>query len=101
MIEDTIAHAPHLTTVIGGSTHPAELIELALGDIRFEVLEEKPVAFECTCSFERALSMVEALGREEAASMLAEQGGATMNCGFCNEVYTLTADDLESIISRV
>lgn len=100
MIEDTIAHAPHLTTVIGGSTHPAELIELALGDIGFDVLEEKPVAFECTCSFERAVSMVEALGREEVASMLAEQGGATLNCGFCNEVYTLTAGDLESIISR-
>lgn len=100
MIEDTIAHAPDLTSVIGGSTHPAELVTLALGEIDFEILGEKDVSFECACSFERALSMVEALGRDEVASMLAEQREATMNCGFCNEVYMLTKEDLEAIISR-
>ena len=100
MIEDTIAHAPHLTAVINASTRPEELIELALGEIDFEVLDEKEVSFECTCSFERAVGMVEALGRGEVASMLTEQGGAEMNCGFCNEVYRLTSSDLEEIISR-
>src|SRR5690606_39458285 len=65
MIEDTISRAPHLTTVIGPSTHPSELLELALGEIDFEVLDEKEVAFECTCSYARAVGMVEALGRAE------------------------------------
>lgn len=100
MIEDTIAHAPHLTTVIDEQTRPEQLIELALGDIDFEILDEKGVSFECTCSFDRAVAMVAALGRNEVESMLQEQGEATMNCGFCNEVYTLTTADLESIISR-
>lgn len=100
MIEDTIAHAPHLTSVIGESTHPGELIKLALGEIDFEILHEKEVAFECTCSFERAVTMVEALGRDEVASMLAEEGNAVMNCGFCNETYTLSETDLRGIISR-
>jgi molecular chaperone Hsp33 len=94
MIEDTIAHAPHLTTVIDETTHPAELVKLAMGEIDFEILQEKEVSFECTCSMERALSMIEALGREEVESMIAEQQGATMNCGFCNEVYTLSEEDL-------
>jgi len=100
MIEDTIAHAPHLTTVINGETEPDDLIKLALGDIRFEILDEKEVSFECTCSMERAISMVEALGRDEVAAMLAEQGDAVMNCGFCSEVYTLSKNDLNAIISR-
>lgn len=100
MIEDTIAHAPHLTTVINAETKPEQLIELALGEIDFEILDEKDVSFQCTCSFERAIAMVSALGRDEVESMLREQGGATMNCGFCNEVYALSAEDLEAIISR-
>lgn len=98
MIEDTISRAPHLTTVIGPSTHPSELLELALGEIDFEVLDEKEVAFECTCSYARAVGMVEALGRDEIKSMLEEQGGATMNCGFCNEVYTLDANVLTGLL---
>lgn len=98
MIEDTIAHAPHLTTVINAETRPEQLIEIALGEIAFEILGEKEVAFECTCSFDKAITMVEALGRDEVASMLAEQGGATMNCGFCNEVYELDAAQLRKLI---
>ena len=98
MIEDTISHAPHLTTVIDDATHPAELLKLAMGEIQFEILEEKDVTFECTCSMERAKAMIESLGREEVESMIAEQNGAVMNCGFCNEVYTLTEGDLGDLL---
>lgn len=100
MIEDTIAHAPHLTTVIDGDTRPEQLIELALGEIGFEILDEKEVAFECTCSFDKAVAMVEALGRDEVAAMIEEQGGATMNCGFCNEVYSIGGETLRLMLSK-
>jgi redox-regulated HSP33 family molecular chaperone len=44
--------------------------------------------------------MVTALGPDEVSSMLAEQGKAVMNCGFCNETYTLPETELNAIISR-
>ena len=99
MIEDTIVHAPHITSVIERSRNPVDLIELALGNIGYEILEENEVTFKCTCSREKALSMVEALGREEIASMIAENEGATMNCGFCNETYSFTEDELKVRLS--
>ena len=98
MIEDTIAHAPHLTTVIDSATKPEDLIKLALGEIDFEILGEREVSFECTCSFDKAVAMVAALGPDEVASMLAEENGATMNCGFCNEVYSLDAAVLGGLL---
>ncbi|MEO5857690.1 MAG: Hsp33 family molecular chaperone HslO [Pyrinomonadaceae bacterium] len=98
MIEDTIAHAPHLTAIIDSTTKPEDLIKLALGEIDFEILGEKNVAFECTCSFDKAVAMVEALGRDEVAAMLAEQGEAVMNCGFCNETYALSEQDLRKLL---
>ena len=53
MIEDTIAHAPHLTTIIDDKATPQDLARLALGDIEFDVLEERDVEFRCNCSMER------------------------------------------------
>ena len=99
MIEDTIKHAPHLTSVITAETTPQDLLKLALGVIDFEVLEEREVSFECNCSFERAVSLISSLGHAEVASMLEEDKGANMTCGFCNELYTLDETDLQKMLS--
>ena len=98
MIEDTIMHAPHVTSVIENSGSPEDLIRHALGEISYEILEEREVFFKCTCSHEKALAMIEALGRDEIRSMIAENGGAVMNCGFCNALYTLSEEELITMI---
>ena len=99
MIEDTVAHAPHLTSVIKEGATPEDLLKLTLGIIDFEVLGEKTVEFRCTCSPERAVTMIAALGRDEVEAMLVEDKGAVMTCGFCNETYTLDEADLAAILA--
>jgi molecular chaperone Hsp33 len=101
MIEDTIRHAPHLTTIIDENTTPQELAKLALGEIDFEVLEEKPVEFACNCSMERATALIASLGKTEVESMLREDKGAAMTCGFCSEVYSLDESQLREIIASL
>ena len=101
MIEDTIRHAPHLTTVIDENTTPQDLLKLALGEIDFEVLVEKPIEFKCTCSLERTVSMISSLGRAEVESMLEEDKGADVTCGFCNEHYHLDEADLQEILTNL
>ena len=98
MIEDTIRHAPHLTSVIREGATPEDLLRLALGVIEFRVLEEKDVEFSCNCSMERAISLISALGKEEVADMLEKDNGAVMDCGFCNEKYTIDEAGLERIL---
>jgi molecular chaperone Hsp33 len=98
MVEDTIRHAPHLTTIISEGASAEDLVKLALGDIDYEILEEKDISFECNCSQERAFSLISSLGRDEVASMLAEDKGAQMTCGFCNETYTLDENDLQKML---
>ena len=100
MIEDTAARVPHLTSVIKDGAAPEDLLKLTLGEIHFEVLDERPVAFECSCSAERAASMVAALGRDEVQAMLTEDRGAVITCGFCNETYRLGEDTLKVILQR-
>jgi molecular chaperone Hsp33 len=98
MIEDTIKHAPHITTVIKDGATAEDLVKLALGEIDFEILEEKEIEFKCNCSFDRAVSLISSLGHAEVAAMLEEDKGATMTCGFCNEVYTLDESDLQKML---
>jgi molecular chaperone Hsp33 len=43
--------------------------------------------------------MIAALGRDEVRSMLDEDNGAVMTCGFCNEIYQLDGTDLEEILA--
>ncbi|KXK04243.1 MAG: disulfide bond chaperone [Acidobacteria bacterium OLB17] len=101
MIEDTISHAPHLTTVIDGGAGPDELVEMVLGEIEFKKLGEKEIRFECTCSQEKALTMIEALGAADAREMLEEDGGASMACGFCGADYQVSKEELAAIVARL
>jgi len=100
MIEDTIKHAPHVTTVIKDGATAEDLVKLALGVIDYKILEEREIEFKCNCSFDRAVSLISSLGRDEVASMLVEDKGAKMTCGFCNELYTLDENDLRKMLEE-
>lgn len=99
MIEDTIRHAPHLTSIINENTTPQDLAKLALGEIDFEALDEREVKFACNCSLERAFTLIGSLGPDEVKAMLQEDRGAVMTCGFCNETYRLDENDLQGILN--
>lgn len=98
MIEDTIRHAPHLTSIIKEGATAEDLLKLTLGVIDYKILEERDVKFECNCSFDRAVSLISSLGKEEVASMLEQDKGAKMTCGFCNESYSLDENDLKKML---
>jgi molecular chaperone Hsp33 len=98
MIEDTILHTPPLTSAIKEGATAEDLLKMTLGIIDYEILGEKEVRFECNCSFERAVQLISSLGKPEVRSMLEEDRGATMTCGFCSTVYTLSENDLRKIL---
>jgi molecular chaperone Hsp33 len=99
-IEAAINQMPQATIMIREGSRPADLLSAALGDIEFEILDEKPVSFTCSCSYERALSMISSIDRAELESMLREDRGAVMTCHFCNETYRIDEAELESIMQK-
>lgn len=101
MIEDTIQHAPNVTQAISEGATPEDLVKLALGIIDYEILEERDVEFKCNCSPERAVSLITALGKDEVESMLREEKGASMTCGFCNQTYQVSEEELKEILDSM
>ncbi len=100
MIEDTIRNAPHVTTAINAGAEPEDLLKLALGEVDFQVLDEREVTFQCNCSIERAKTLIASLGAAEVEAMINEDKGAVMTCGFCNESYELAEAELDEILQE-
>jgi molecular chaperone Hsp33 len=99
-IERAIQASPSTTTMIHEGARPADLLKSALGTVDFEILDEKLVGFQCTCSYERAVSIISSIDWRELESMLREDKGAVMNCHFCNNEYRLDEAALENILQE-
>ena len=57
-----------------------------------------PLRFHCSCSRERTLNALSALGAEEVEDLLQELGSITMDCEFCNQQYQFLREDLQEIL---
>jgi len=97
-VEATVSRTPHATTLIRAGACPFDMLRTALGNIPFEVLEEKPVSFACPCSYDRAVSLIASIEPGELESMLREDKGAAMTCHFCNSTYRIDEDSLAGIV---
>lgn len=99
-IERSVQAAPSLAAAISKGARPVDLLKNVLGSIDFEILEEKQIGYACTCSYERAVSIISAIDRSELEAMLREDHGAELICHFCNNKYVLDAAKLEEILSE-
>jgi molecular chaperone Hsp33 len=99
-IESSVGRTPHTTALIREGARPVDLLRTALGDVPFEILEERGVGFECTCSYERAVSLVSSIERSELESMLREDKGAALTCHFCNETYRIDEPSLAEMVEK-
>lgn len=99
-IESSVRRMPQTTTMVHEGARPVDLLRTALGSIEFEILDERPVNFACSCSYERAVSLVSSIDRAELKSMLHEDRGAVMTCHFCNSTYRLDEAALEVIMKN-
>ncbi|MDT5294246.1 MAG: molecular chaperone Hsp33, partial [Acidobacteriota bacterium] len=79
---------------------PSDLLRAALGEVPFEILEEREVGFACTCSYERVVSLVSSIDGAELESMLREDRGASLTCHFCNETYRIDEPSLAEMVEK-
>lgn len=99
-LETNIAQLNELTSIselLHQGVTPEELLARLMGE-GTEILEKKPVSFECLCSRQKCRTMLKSLGKDELESMLAELGRAEVTCNFCNEKYVFERDELQKII---
>ncbi|NRA83401.1 MAG: Hsp33 family molecular chaperone HslO [Gammaproteobacteria bacterium] len=100
---DDYSHLQQLTATIKDQ----ELFELAPHDIlhrlynqeEVRVFEPQLLSYVCGCSAERSATAIISVGREEAESIISEQGHIEMNCDYCNTLYTFNSDDIAKLFN--
>ena len=82
-----------------------ELLGLPAGDLLHRLFHEEdlrlfeaePLRFACGCSRERIGEVIRSLGRDEAESILMEQGGVRVTCEFCNARHEFDPVDIAAL----
>src|SRR5512140_2797948 len=63
-----------------------------------EVMSRFPLAYTCTCSHDRVLRALAAMGREQLEEILRRDGQAEVTCEFCTARYVVAAPELEALL---
>lgn len=75
-------------------------LEQLLTHLEPEVLGKTDIRYSCDCSREKVEKVFVSLGEKELRSMILEQGGADVDCHFCNTRRHFTAEDLQQLNLR-
>jgi molecular chaperone Hsp33 len=76
---------------------PEAILGQVMAGIPYKLLEKRDVHFACRCTRERALSSLASLDPADLEAMIVDDGGAELNCQFCNEKYQFSADELREL----
>lgn len=77
-----------------------QIVEVIMGELGYEVVEEVEPLYECDCNRERIERALISLGRGELEQILEEDGKMELVCHFCNTKYPFSGEELESLIEH-
>ena len=97
---ERLAEMPPVVNLLAAGQAPGEILADLFGEMAYTVLEERPLAFHCNCSWERTRQALLLLGREEIEEMLVSEGQAELTCHFCHQKYHFNRADLEEIVDK-
>lgn len=100
LIERNSKDLGNISAMVDSGMTNADILNVALRDIPFDVFDEYEVSYKCTCSRERTGEAVRSIGESELQKLfeeqLADNGNdyLTVECRFCDRVYKFTKEDL-------
>lgn len=98
-VERILQELPSVTEMLSEGLTPEDIVARLSGGTH-RILEKLDTAFECNCSRERIETALYSIQEDELELMITEDEGAETSCHFCNEIYTFTKADLETILSN-
>ncbi|MBY6038506.1 Hsp33 family molecular chaperone HslO [Fictibacillus nanhaiensis] len=100
LLEERINAIPPISRLIDKGMTPEEILFELLGEDQVKILEKSPVGFKCTCSHDRFGQAIVSLGEQEIKDIIEEDGHAETNCQFCNETYTFSKEELQTLLDQ-
>lgn len=93
-----IENLPNLSEHFRDGGTPEQFLELLFEGIPYETIEKRVVAFKCTCSREKGEKALLTQGREALREMIERDGGITVTCSFCCEVWNFGPEEIGRLL---
>jgi len=93
-LSEHLAKLPPTTGMLRQGLSPEAIAERLLESYPYRILGSTELKFTCNCSQRQTLNLLRTLGADELDRLIEEDGGASVTCEYCKEVYTVTADVL-------
>ena len=98
-LEEKVAGADPVTTMMDNGMSPEDILEYYLGDLGLKITEKLPVRYYCGCSKEKVAGALATISTEDLQEMINDGEEIEVKCYFCNSAYKFSTEELEEIIA--
>jgi molecular chaperone Hsp33 len=99
-VEQALAAVPHVTTMIREDAQPYDILQRAFGGLPLEQVRQTTPRWRCSCSRERVIRALVALGAEELRQLIVEEPVTELHCEFCSTTYAFDRQQLETLLAE-
>lgn len=98
-LEEKVASAEPVTTMMDNGMMPEDILEYYLGDLGLRITEKQPVRYYCGCSKEKVAGALATISTDDLNEMINDGEEIEVKCYFCNSAYTFSTSELEEIVA--
>lgn len=99
-IEKSIQNIEPVTTMLSSGMTADDIAKRALHGIEIEKLDESLTEYRCNCSKEKVETAIISTGRESLQEMADSGEDTSVECHFCDKVYTFTPQEIKNLIKN-
>lgn len=100
-IEEGIRKSGAVTAMLSSGMGPREMLSSVLPGFELEFFEPEPIAYRCSCSRPRVTRTLISLGRKELQDIVDEGKEISIDCQFCDRVYTFTPREISELLKEI
>ena len=97
-LEAGIQRAGAVTPMLEAGMTPEDILGQVCGDLGVVFLETQEVEYKCYCTRQRVESALISLGHKELQEIADEGKEFTVECQFCDTVYSFTPEEIRELI---
>ena len=100
-LEQGSQRAGAVTKMLDDGLTPEDILGQVMGALGVVFMETTEVSYKCYCSRDRVTKALISLGKDELTEIMNDGKPFTVDCQFCDTVYSFTPEDIRGILEKV